>query len=162
MAILGCTSIGCVAQSGQQRTLLALSKNDHTLAIINSVTLKVIARVPVGPDPHGPAQPITPTTPHVHDITIQDLVATGATGQSYIRGLPESCIRNVTLDGVKIQTNNFGIALLHMTGTFINVTSTPVPPNPPFDVEENVTVTTGGTTPAIPPTPPLAGQVPCS
>jgi hypothetical protein len=43
------------------------------------------------------AQPITPTTPHVHDITIRDLVATGATGQSYIRGLPESCIRNVTL-----------------------------------------------------------------
>jgi len=30
----------------------------------------------VGPDPRGPAQPITPTTPHVHDITIQDLVAT--------------------------------------------------------------------------------------
>jgi polygalacturonase len=116
---------------------------------------------PVGPDPHGPAQPITPTTPHVHDITIQDLVATGATGQSYLRGLPESCLRNVTLQDVKIQTNNFGIDLLHMTGTFINVTSTPTPPNPPFDVEENVTVTTGGTTPAVPPTPPLAGQVAC-
>src|SRR5713226_2801096 len=36
----------------QQRTLLALSKGDHTLAIINPVTLKVMARVPVGPDPH--------------------------------------------------------------------------------------------------------------
>ncbi|HMI68302.1 MAG TPA: hypothetical protein VK517_19810, partial [Cyclobacteriaceae bacterium] len=52
MATFVCTSTGCVAQSGQQRTLLALSKNDHTLAIINSVTLKVMARVPVGPDPH--------------------------------------------------------------------------------------------------------------
>jgi DNA-binding beta-propeller fold protein YncE len=40
------------AQAAQQRTLLALSKNDHTLAIVNSFTLKVIARVPVGPDPH--------------------------------------------------------------------------------------------------------------
>ncbi len=39
------------AQS-EQRMLLALSKKDHTLAIINSTTLKVIARVPVGPDPH--------------------------------------------------------------------------------------------------------------
>jgi polygalacturonase len=116
----------------------------------------------IGPDPRGPAQPITPTTPHVHDITIQDLVATGATGQSYIYGLPESCIHNVTMNGVTIQTSGLGIDLLHMTGSFTNVTSTPAPPNPPFFVEENVTVTTAGTTPVIPPTPPLAGQVACS
>jgi len=115
----------------------------------------------IGPDPRGPAQPITPTTPHVHDITIQDLVATGATGQSYIQGLPESCIHNVMLNGVRIQTSGLGIDLLHMTGTFTNVTSTPLPPNPPFMVEENVTVATAGTTPVIPPTPPLAGQVAC-
>jgi len=116
----------------------------------------------IGPDPRGPAQPITPTTPHVHDITIQDLVATGATGQSYILGLPESCIHNVTLNGVMIQTSGLGIDLLHMTGNFTDVTSTPPPPNPPFDVEENVTVTTAGSTPVIAPTPPLAGQVACS
>lgn len=116
---------------------------------------------PIGPDPSGPAQPITSTTPHVHDLTIEDLVATGSTQQSYIRGLPESCINNVTLNDVSIQTSGQGIALLHMTGTFINVASTPAAPNPPFDVEENVTVTTGGTTPAIHPTPPLAGQLPC-
>jgi polygalacturonase len=116
----------------------------------------------VGPDPHGPAQPITPTTPHVHDITIRDLVATGSTGQSYIHGLPESCILNVTLDDVTIQTRGLGIDLLHMTGTFTNVESTPRPPNPPFDVEENVTVTTAGTTAMIPPTPPLAGQLACN
>src|SRR5258706_8936638 len=52
VAMLVYTSTDCLAQSAQQPTLLALSKNDHTLAIINSVTLKVIARVPVGPDPH--------------------------------------------------------------------------------------------------------------
>lgn len=45
-------SIECKAQTVQQPVLLALSKGDHTIAIINSVTLKVIARVPVGPDPH--------------------------------------------------------------------------------------------------------------
>jgi len=39
------------AQTGQH-TLLALSKNDHTLAIVDAKTLKVIAKVPVGPDPH--------------------------------------------------------------------------------------------------------------
>ncbi len=116
---------------------------------------------PVGPNPRGPAQPITPTTPRAHDITIQDFVAMGSFGESHIEGLPESCIHNVTLQDVSIQTGNAGIDLLHMTGTFINVTSTPLPPDPPFIVEENVSVTTGGTTPAIPPTPPLAGQIAC-
>ena len=51
MATLVYTTTDCRAQSPQP-TLLALSKGDHTLAIVNSVTLKVIARVPVGPDPH--------------------------------------------------------------------------------------------------------------
>jgi polygalacturonase len=115
----------------------------------------------VGPNPQGPAQPITPTTPHVHDITIRDLVSTGTTQQSYIHGLPESCVLNVTLDGVTIQ-GGLGIDLLHMTGTFTDVTSTPAPPIPPFDVEENVDVTADGTTPFIPSTPPLAGQLACS
>ena len=115
-----------------------------------------------GPDSSGPAQPITPTTPHVHDITLQDFVATGVTGQSYIFGLPESCVENVTLNDVTIQTTNQGVDLVHMTGTFTNVTSSPGPSDPPFVVEENVTVATAGSTPPIPRTPPLAGQVPCS
>jgi YVTN family beta-propeller protein len=33
-------------------TLLALSKTDHTLAIVDPETLKVIAKMPVGDDPH--------------------------------------------------------------------------------------------------------------
>ena len=37
------------AQSG---TLLVLSKHDHTLSIVDPVTLKVIAKAPVGDDPH--------------------------------------------------------------------------------------------------------------
>jgi hypothetical protein len=114
---------------------------------------------PIGPDPRGAAQPITVTTPHLHDIYIQDFIATGATGQSYIQGLPESCIQNVTLNNVTIESSGFGIDLLHMTGSFTNVTSTSTPP---FVVEENVTVTTAGTTAVIPPTPPLAGQVACN
>jgi YVTN family beta-propeller protein len=40
------------AQSTSHRSLLALSKTNHTLAIVDPVTLKVLARVPVGPDPH--------------------------------------------------------------------------------------------------------------
>ena len=41
-----------MAQPTPARTLLALSKSDHVLAIIDPVSLKVIARVPVGSDPH--------------------------------------------------------------------------------------------------------------
>ena len=83
LAILVYTSTGCVAQSAQQPTLLALSKGDHTLAIVNSVTLKVIARVPVGPDPHeivasydGKTAYVTNTgSGHSYEINVIDLVA---------------------------------------------------------------------------------------
>jgi YVTN family beta-propeller protein len=40
------------AQSTPRETLLALSKRDHTLAIVDPATLKILARVPVGNDPH--------------------------------------------------------------------------------------------------------------
>jgi len=40
------------AQSTPHRTLLALSKGTHTLATVDPSTLQVIARLPVGPDPH--------------------------------------------------------------------------------------------------------------
>lgn len=39
-------------QVAEHPVLLALSKTDHTLAIVDPVTLKVIAKMPVGPDPH--------------------------------------------------------------------------------------------------------------
>jgi len=40
------------AQTTPKVALLALSKQDHTLAIIDPTTLKVLSRVPVGDDPH--------------------------------------------------------------------------------------------------------------
>lgn len=47
---------GCLActqfSMAQQGTLLAVSKVDHMLAIVDPVTLKVKGRVPIGPDPH--------------------------------------------------------------------------------------------------------------
>jgi len=43
---------GACAQTTPKRALLALSKRDHTLAIVDPKTLQVIARAPVGPDPH--------------------------------------------------------------------------------------------------------------
>ena len=40
------------AQNAPKETLLALSKRDHTLAIVDPGSLKVLSKVPVGNDPH--------------------------------------------------------------------------------------------------------------
>jgi len=40
------------AQNTPPQALLALSKHDHTLAIVDPASLKVVAKVPVGNDPH--------------------------------------------------------------------------------------------------------------
>ena len=39
-------------QVAEHPVLLALSKTNHTLSIVDPVTLTVIAKMPVGPDPH--------------------------------------------------------------------------------------------------------------
>lgn len=73
-------STGCVAQ---QRTLLALSKGDHSLAMVDPVSLKVIAKVPVGSDPHEVIASADGKTAYVsiygggslHTINVIDLVA---------------------------------------------------------------------------------------
>ena len=50
--------IGCIganvanAESTPATALLVLSKSDQTLAIVDPATLKIVARVPSGPDPH--------------------------------------------------------------------------------------------------------------
>ncbi len=40
------------AQPTPRRALLALSKDDHTLAIVDPATLKIVAKAPIGPAPH--------------------------------------------------------------------------------------------------------------
>jgi polygalacturonase len=109
---------------------------------------------PVAP-PHDAPQAITALTPTIRDITVSDLTATGATAESLIIGLPESCIRNVSLSNVSITGRSAGLRLRNMTATFTSVTSTLPNEDPPFVVQENVTVSTAGTMPAIRNTAPL-------
>ena len=52
LVIFICAAVGCNAQPTPKKSLLALSKADHTMAIVDPVTLKVVARIPVGIDPH--------------------------------------------------------------------------------------------------------------
>jgi len=73
----------CNAQSAPKRSLLALSKANHTLAIVDPVTLQVIARIPVGEDPHEVIASSDGKTAYVciygggklHEINVIDLVA---------------------------------------------------------------------------------------
>jgi len=112
----------------------------------------------VGPS-HDAAQEVTALTPSIHDITVSHLTATDASAESVIIGLPESCIRNVTLDNVSIKGRGAGLRLRNMRGRFNNVTSSLAKGNAPFAVQENVTVTTAGTTPTIKNTPPLKSRM---
>ena len=73
----------CKAQSMPRQSLLALSKTDHTLAIVDPATLKVIARIPVGEDPHEVIASSDGKTAYVtiygggnlHELNVIDLVA---------------------------------------------------------------------------------------
>jgi polygalacturonase len=53
------------------------------------------------PDSEVP-QPVTRLTPHFHDITLENVTATGSTSAGAIVGLPEAPVLGVTLRNVKI------------------------------------------------------------
>ncbi len=69
------------AQATPSATLLALSKQDHTLAIVDPASLRVLARVPVGDDPHEVVASADGRTAYVsnygfgrfHTLTVIDL-----------------------------------------------------------------------------------------
>jgi len=70
-------------QSTPQRSLLALSKRNHTLAIVDPATFAILARLPVGPDPHEVVASADGTKAYVsiygggryHSLSVLDLVA---------------------------------------------------------------------------------------
>ena len=71
------------AQAGSHPTLLVLSKRDHTLAIVDPATLKVLTRVPVGEDPHEVIASADGSTAYVsnygfgafHTLAVVDLLS---------------------------------------------------------------------------------------
>lgn len=83
VALFICVTTVSDAQSTPGRALLALSKADHTLAIVDPATLNVIARIPVGEDPHELVASTDGKTAYVciygggslHEINVIDLVA---------------------------------------------------------------------------------------
>jgi DNA-binding beta-propeller fold protein YncE len=73
----------CDAQSTPKRSLLALSKTNHTLAIVDPATLTILARIPVGEDPHEVVASSDGKTAYVcnygggslHELNVIDLIA---------------------------------------------------------------------------------------
>ncbi len=83
LAILLCAAQEASAQPTPQRALLALSKRNHVLVIVDPATLQVVARAPVGPDPHEVIASADGSTAYVsiygggryHTLSVIDLVA---------------------------------------------------------------------------------------
>jgi YVTN family beta-propeller protein len=71
-----------VAQSSPESTLLVLSKKGHTLAVVDPSSLKVLAKMPVGEDPHEVIASADGKTAYVsnygggslHTLAVLDLV----------------------------------------------------------------------------------------
>ena len=58
------------AQSTTAGSLLVLSKHDHTLSIVDPASLKVVAKMPVGNDPHEVIASTDGTTAYVSNYEI--------------------------------------------------------------------------------------------
>jgi YVTN family beta-propeller protein len=72
-----------IAQSTPKAALLALSKHDHTLSIVDPASLRVVAHIPVGDDPHEVTASSDGRTAYVsnygfgafHTLAVIDLIA---------------------------------------------------------------------------------------
>ena len=80
--LISALSVAAVPQATPPTALLVLSKQDHTLAIVDPATLHVLARVPVGEDPHEVVASADGRDAYVtnygfgrfHTITVIDLI----------------------------------------------------------------------------------------
>lgn len=76
-------------------------KNIHLKNVKNALVISEFYPRIYPPKPDPPA-PVTRLTPHFHNITIQNFVATGSKNAGAIAGLPEAPVRDLVLKNVKI------------------------------------------------------------
>jgi polygalacturonase len=73
------------------------------------------------PDGEAP-QPVTRLTPHFHDITLENVTATGSTSAGAIVGLPEAPVTGVVLHNVKIAAQQgLTIAYAEVAGSGVTI-----------------------------------------
>jgi len=98
------TTNGIRIKTGRDRgaDISAIHARDITMNNVDTA-LSVIAYYPKFPAQRGDAVAVTATTPRVHDIRIDGMVATGSNTAGIFVGLPESPLRDVVLKSVRIQ-----------------------------------------------------------
>jgi polygalacturonase len=80
------------------------------------------------PDSNEP-QPVTRLTPHFHDITLENITATGIASAGAIAGLPEAPIRAVVLRNVTIEaTHGLTIGNADVSGKNVQIRASEGPP----------------------------------
>lgn len=101
------TAPQCAAQATPKSALLALSKKDHTLSIVDPVTLKVVARMPVGPDPHeviasedGKTAYVSNMGDDLHELDVIDLI--GQKSLPYVDTKPLIGLHGLDFKGGKV------------------------------------------------------------
>ena len=76
----------------------------------------------IAPKGEVASAPITRLTPHFHDITIENLTATGSTSAGAIFGLPEAPVTGVVLNNVHISAiHGLTISYAQVQGTKVQV-----------------------------------------
>ncbi|HKE41737.1 MAG TPA: glycosyl hydrolase family 28 protein [Casimicrobiaceae bacterium] len=142
------TSNGFRIKTGRDRGSVIKNITAQDLTMVNVAQPIVInSYYPASNPPTcgaDPGQPVTPTTPFVSNVTLRNVAATGATSQSFIDGLPESSVLNVTLDNVTVGQATSSVKpmdLRYMVGTFSNVTVSPTSTGHNFICLVGVTVT---------------------
>lgn len=81
LAVLACWAVPLSYAQQGKRVLLATSKADHTLAVINPADLSIIAKLPTGPNPHEvvvspdgkTAYVSNPGNSDLHEINVLDI-----------------------------------------------------------------------------------------
>jgi len=82
------------------------------------------------------AQAVTEETPKYQNIRIANLTATSTKDAGVLIGLPESRMRNVTLENVRISAANAGLTIRNADGVRLNKVSVTPKQGPPLVVQD--------------------------
>jgi len=120
------TDQGIRIKSGRDRgnDVSNLSFKDITMEDVKTAIL--ITEYYPHPAPEGdvPAEPVGRLTPRFHDISIENVTATGSSSAGTIVGLPESPVLGLTMKNVHIAART-GLSIAYATVTLDDVVVTP-------------------------------------
>ncbi len=101
-----------------------ISFKDITMEDVKTAILITEYYPHAAPEGEVPAEPVGRLTPKFHDITIENVTATGSNSAGTIVGLPESPVTGLTMKNVHIAAKT-GMSIAYATVTMEDVTVTP-------------------------------------